>query len=88
MQVPNPCEAGDPSQGEAGRASVTLLTLETSKVLGGDPPCEQAMLRSQRLKVGVAVESVGRIQNPILVQVRADSVLPAERSRLSFEAES
>lgn len=40
-----------------------------------------------RLQVGEAVVSLARIQKPLLVQVKAESVLAADRRDLSFSAE-
>jgi len=41
-----------------------------------------------RLGVGEAVVSLSRLQKPILVQVRAGSVLSAESRETSFSGES
>ncbi len=40
-----------------------------------------------KLQVGEAVVSLTRLQRPILVQVKADSVLATDSKDLSFEAE-
>ena len=40
-----------------------------------------------RLQVGEAVVSLARLQKPVLVQVKAESVLASDKSDLSFSAE-